>query len=178
MKRATRSVLRNVVVAIELCQPEHAQVEASAKVGVLPARRLCQPEHAQVEASAKVGFLEIANCQFIRRSAQREGGPIYPPKLKEHRMTTNLIDGCAIKRWDLVFLIINCVIGAGIFGLPARIFNLSGVYSIPAILVCAVLILIIVMNTAEVGSQFGSRAGPISTHLSALGKCRALLSAG
>ena len=38
-----------------------------------------------------------------------------------------------IRRWDLVLLFINSIIGAGIFGLPSTIFGLSGIYSIPAL---------------------------------------------
>lgn len=53
----------------------------------------------------------------------------------------------------------NCVIGAGIFGLPGRAFSLSGALSILAIFLCAVLTLIIVLNFAEVGSKFKSTGG-------------------
>ena len=35
-----------------------------------------------------------------------------------------------IRRWDLVAVAINGIIGAGIFGLPARTFALIGTYSL------------------------------------------------
>jgi hypothetical protein len=38
----------------------------------------------------------------------------------------------ALDRRDLVAILINGVIGAGILGLPGRAFELLGVYSIPA----------------------------------------------
>ena len=37
-----------------------------------------------------------------------------------------------IRRWDLVALVLNAVIGAGIFGLPARVFDLAGNWSLVA----------------------------------------------
>jgi APA family basic amino acid/polyamine antiporter len=48
-----------------------------------------------------------------------------------------------IHRWDLVALVLNCVIGAGIFGLPSKAFALAGTYSLVAYLVCAVLVVLI-----------------------------------
>jgi len=65
-----------------------------------------------------------------------------------------------IRRWDLVALVLNGVIGAGIFGLPAAIYAGVGVYSLPAYLVCAVLIVLIVLCFAEVGSRFSETGGP------------------
>jgi amino acid transporter len=65
-----------------------------------------------------------------------------------------------IKRWDLVLLMINSIVGAGIFGLPSKIFSLAGIYSIAAILICAILMLIIILNFSEVGSQFKKTGGP------------------
>ena len=37
-----------------------------------------------------------------------------------------------IRRWDLVALVVNSVIGAGIFGLPATAFAKTGAYSLLA----------------------------------------------
>ena len=39
-----------------------------------------------------------------------------------------------IKRWGLVLIMVNSIVGAGIFGLPSEIFTISGIYSIPEIL--------------------------------------------
>jgi amino acid transporter len=64
-----------------------------------------------------------------------------------------------IRKWDLVALVLNCIIGAGIFGLPARAFALAGVYSLLAYVVCAVPILLIVMCFAEVSGRFKETGG-------------------
>jgi amino acid transporter len=74
-----------------------------------------------------------------------------------------------IKRWDLVLLIINSVIGAGIFGLPSRIFNLSGTYSLIAFIVCAIVVIIFILCFAEVSSRFDKTGGPYLYTLSAFG---------
>jgi APA family basic amino acid/polyamine antiporter len=65
-----------------------------------------------------------------------------------------------IYRWDLVALVLNCVIGAGIFGLPSKAFALAGTYSLVAYLVCAVLVVLIAICFAEVGSRFRATGGP------------------
>ena len=57
-------------------------------------------------------------------------------------------------------ILINSVIGAGIFGLPSKVFALVGTYSLFVYLICAVLILLIVMCFAELGSQFKITGGP------------------
>jgi len=65
-----------------------------------------------------------------------------------------------IGKWDLVFLIINSVIGAGIFGLPAKAFALSGPYSLLAFGVCAVVMLVLILVFMEVSSRFKKTGGP------------------
>ena len=65
-----------------------------------------------------------------------------------------------IRKWDLVFLIINSVIGAGIFGLPAKAFALSGPYSLLAFGVCAVVMLVLILVFMEVSSRFDRTGGP------------------
>jgi amino acid transporter len=65
-----------------------------------------------------------------------------------------------IYRWDLVALVLNCVIGAGIFGLPSKAFALAGTYSLVAYIVCAVLVVLIAICFAEVGSRFRATGGP------------------
>jgi hypothetical protein len=42
-----------------------------------------------------------------------------------------------IRRWDLVAVTINGIIGAGIFGLPSKVYALIGSYSLIAFVVCA-----------------------------------------
>jgi amino acid transporter len=65
-----------------------------------------------------------------------------------------------IRRWDLVALVLNVIIGAGIFGLPSRAFALSGTYSLVAYFVCAVLVILIALCFAEVASRFSGTGGP------------------
>jgi APA family basic amino acid/polyamine antiporter len=62
-------------------------------------------------------------------------------------------------KWDLVALVLNFIIGAGIFGLPSRAFALAGVHSLLAYLVCACLVLLIILCFAEVSSRFDQTGG-------------------
>src|SRR5687768_6383827 len=66
----------------------------------------------------------------------------------------------ALRRWDLVALVINAVVGAGIFGLPSEVFSRTGVYSLLAFVVCAVAVMLIVLCFAEVSSRFSGTGGP------------------
>lgn len=75
-----------------------------------------------------------------------------------------------IKRWDLIALIINGVIGAGIFGLPSKIYDLVQSYSWLVVISCGVLIGFIVMSFAEVSSRFSSTGGPYLYAYKAFGK--------
>src|SRR5262249_54829426 len=65
-----------------------------------------------------------------------------------------------IGRWDFVALTINGMVGAGIFGLPSKIYGLTGVWSVLAYLICAALITLITLCFAEVGSRFNETGGP------------------
>ena len=76
----------------------------------------------------------------------------------EHTADAGLVRG--LRRWDLVALVINSVIGAGIFGLPSRVYALAGTYSLLAYVVSAVAIVLIIMCFAEVGSRFTATGGP------------------
>ncbi|MDQ3816688.1 MAG: amino acid permease [Acidobacteriota bacterium] len=65
-----------------------------------------------------------------------------------------------IRRWDLVAVVINAIIGAGIFGLPSKVYGLIGSYSLVAFIVCALVVTLIVLCFAEVGSRFDATGGP------------------
>src|ERR1700704_6011127 len=65
-----------------------------------------------------------------------------------------------IRRWDLVALTINGIIGAGIFGLPSKIFALIGSYSLLAFGACAAVVMLIILCFAEVSSRFDQTGGP------------------
>ncbi len=80
-----------------------------------------------------------------------------------------------IKRWDLVLLLINGIIGAGIFGLPSKIFSLSGFYSLPALFVCAAVVFLLIFIFSEVASRFDKTGGPYLYTLTAFGKIPAFI---
>lgn len=65
-----------------------------------------------------------------------------------------------IRRWDLVAIAINGIIGAGIFGLPSKVFSLIGPYSIIAFVACALVVALIILCFAEVSSRFDETGGP------------------
>lgn len=75
-----------------------------------------------------------------------------------------------IRRWDLVAVAINAIIGAGIFGLPSRVFALVGTYSLIAFIVCAIVVALIILCYAEVGSRFNETGGPYLYAREAFGK--------
>ena len=66
----------------------------------------------------------------------------------------------SLRRWDLVAVVLNGVIGAGIFGLPSEAFAKSNVYSLIAFGVCAISVSIIVLSFCEVASRFSGSGGP------------------
>lgn len=72
-------------------------------------------------------------------------------------------------------MIINSIIGAGIFGLPSKIFDLTGVYSLAAFFVCAAIVMIFILCFAEVSSRFENTGGPYLYILTAFGKFPAFL---
>src|SRR5215207_5789911 len=65
-----------------------------------------------------------------------------------------------IRRWDLVAIAINGIIGAGIFGLPSKVYSLIGPYSIIAFISCALVVALIIVCFAEVSSRFDDTGGP------------------
>jgi basic amino acid/polyamine antiporter, APA family len=65
-----------------------------------------------------------------------------------------------IRRWDLVAITINGIIGAGIFGLPSRVYALIGTYSLIAFVACALVVALIILCFAEVSSRFDDTGGP------------------
>lgn len=81
----------------------------------------------------------------------------------------------SISKWAMVLLVINGVIGSGIFGLPSKTFKEIGVYSIVAFLVCAVAVFVIILCFAEVSSRFEKTGGPYLYALSSFGPLPAFL---
>lgn len=76
----------------------------------------------------------------------------------------------AIGRTTLVLLVINSIIGAGIFGLPSKIFALAGTASLWAFGLCALVVLVFVGCFAEVSTRFQQTGGPYTYILSAFGR--------
>ncbi len=63
--------------------------------------------------------------------------------------------------WGIWMLVVNGLIGAGIFGLPGGAATLAGEYSVLVYAFCALLILPIILCFAELGSYFRGTGGPI-----------------
>lgn len=66
----------------------------------------------------------------------------------------------AIGRWSLTALVINSIIGSGIFGLPADIIRRVGAAAPWAYVIAAVGMGLIMASFAEVASQFREAGGP------------------
>lgn len=64
-----------------------------------------------------------------------------------------------IGRWDVMAIVINTVIGAGIFGLPSEVARLIGSYSIFAFFACSLIIAVFTLCFAEVSSRFRTTGG-------------------
>src|SRR6476660_8752884 len=65
-----------------------------------------------------------------------------------------------IRRWELVAIAVNGIIGAGIFGLPSEVFGRIGPYSLFAFGACTLVVALIILCFAEVGSRFSETGGP------------------
>ncbi|WP_317195120.1 APC family permease [Algoriphagus oliviformis] len=63
--------------------------------------------------------------------------------------------------WGIWMLVVNGLIGAGIFGLPSGAFALAGEYSVLVYAFCALLMLPVILCFAELGSYFRGTGGPI-----------------
>jgi amino acid transporter len=66
----------------------------------------------------------------------------------------------AIGRWSLVALVVNSIIGSGVFGLPSTVAGLIGNFSPYAVLAAGVGMSIVIGCFAEVASRFQQAGGP------------------
>jgi basic amino acid/polyamine antiporter, APA family len=66
----------------------------------------------------------------------------------------------AIGRWSLVALVVNSIIGSGVFGLPSTVAALIGNYSPYAVLAAGAGMSVIMGCFAEVASRFQQAGGP------------------
>jgi APA family basic amino acid/polyamine antiporter len=76
----------------------------------------------------------------------------------------------AIGRWSLAALVVNSVIGSGIFALPADVARLIGAASVWAVLVAGAAAGVIMACFAEVASQFNQAGGPYLYTRAAFGR--------
>ena len=63
-------------------------------------------------------------------------------------------------KWDLTAVAVNGIIGAGIFGLPAKVHSRVGAFSLVAFITCAIVVTLIILCFCEVGSRFTETGGP------------------
>jgi amino acid transporter len=75
-----------------------------------------------------------------------------------------------IGRWSLAALIVNSVIGGGVFGLPSVVAGRLGKYAPVAYLVAAAGIALVAACLSEVASQFSETGGPYLYARTALGR--------
>jgi APA family basic amino acid/polyamine antiporter len=66
----------------------------------------------------------------------------------------------AIGRWSLVALVVNSIIGSGVFGLPSTVAALIGNFSPHAVLAAGAGMSVIIACFAEVASRFHQAGGP------------------
>ena len=66
----------------------------------------------------------------------------------------------AIGRWSIAALIVNCIIGSGVFGLPSVLADKLGRASVLCVLLAALAAGVVMACFAEVASRFGETGGP------------------
>ena len=66
----------------------------------------------------------------------------------------------AIGRWSMAALVVNCIIGSGVFGLPSVLAEKVGRASILAVVLAAAAVAIVMGCFAEVASRFSETGGP------------------
>jgi basic amino acid/polyamine antiporter, APA family len=65
----------------------------------------------------------------------------------------------AIGRWSLVALVVNCILGSGVFGLPSQVAKLLGPLSLWAVILAGAAMAVVIGCYAEVASQFTQTGG-------------------
>ncbi len=81
-----------------------------------------------------------------------------PESVQERTSSEGLVR--AIGRWSLAALIVNCIIGSGVFGLPSVLAGLLGQASTLAVILGAVAMAVIMACFSEVSSRFAQTGGP------------------
>ncbi len=88
--------------------------------------------------------------------------------LSEPQSTRPLVR--ALGRWDLAAITVNSTVGAGILGLPGRVYALVGPYSVLACLAGGVLMGLVAACYAEAASRFDGTGGTILYARAAFGR--------
>jgi len=107
-----------------------------------------------VQASAKRGAPATAvvrGTPVCDTNARMESPSENPPRRELLR---------AIGRWSLVALVVNSIVGSGVFGLPSTVAALIGNYSPYAVLAAGAGMSVIMGCFAEVASRFHQAGGP------------------
>jgi basic amino acid/polyamine antiporter, APA family len=81
----------------------------------------------------------------------------------------------AIGRWSLLALMVNSIIGSGVFGLPGVVAGLLGKQSAMAVLIAGALVGIVMACFAEVASYFSEAGGPYLYARTAFGRLIGIL---
>jgi APA family basic amino acid/polyamine antiporter len=90
-----------------------------------------------------------------------ESAPGNPPR---HQLVR------AIGRWSLAALVVNSIIGSGVFGLPSTVAGLLGKFSVVAVLLAGAGMGVIFGCFAEVASRFQQAGGPYLYARAAFGR--------
>jgi APA family basic amino acid/polyamine antiporter len=82
------------------------------------------------------------------------------PRTKSNESTSNEGLVRAIGRWSLAALVVNCIIGSGIFGLPSVLAGLVGRASVLTVILAAAPMAVVIACFSEVASRFAQTGGP------------------
>lgn len=75
-----------------------------------------------------------------------------------------------ISRFSIAVLVINGIVGAGIFGMPGKAANLTGAFSPIIFVICGVLMSTLMISFAQAASYFHGTGGPILYVRSSFGR--------
>lgn len=66
----------------------------------------------------------------------------------------------ALRRRDIIGLLLNVMLGAGMLTAPAKVFGAAGNWGLPVLLAASVTILPVILSFADLGSRFTGTGGP------------------
>ena len=66
----------------------------------------------------------------------------------------------ALRRRDLIGLLLNAMMGAGMLAAPAKVFGLAGDWSFVVLAISALILLPLILCFADLGSRFSATGGP------------------